>query len=71
MKTRQVKDNAWGKGKEPSETSSPSSFSSSSKRSSVASSNLKKQPEKDNSDLPYLKLDIKFDLPTYNGELNT
>ena len=29
-----------------------------------------KQPKKAKSDLPYLKLDIKFDFPTYNGEIN-
>ena len=61
-------DNALGKGEDPSEPSSPSS--SSSKSSSTASSNPKKQPEKAKSHLPCLKLDIKFELPTYNGELN-
>jgi hypothetical protein len=30
----------------------------------------KKQPEKVDSNLPMLKLDVKFDLPMYNGELN-
>ena len=34
------------------------------------SSNPKKQLEKAKYDLPYLKLDIKFDFLTYNGELN-
>ena len=38
--------------------------------SNTASSNPKKQFEKAKFDLPYLKLDIKFELPTYNGELN-
>ena len=71
MKKEKAKDNAWGKGKEPSEPSSPSSSSSSCESSGAASSNTKKQPEKAKSDLPYLKLDIKFDLPTYNGEINT
>ena len=59
-----------GKGGDHSEPSSPSS-SSSSKSSSTTSSNPKKQPKKTKSDLPYLKLDIKFYFPTYNGELNT
>ena len=65
----QKKDNAWGKVKDPSEPSSPSSYSSS-QRSSVVSATPKKQPEKAKSDLPYLKLNVKFELPTYNGELN-
>ena len=69
-KKEQAKDNDWGKGKDPFEPSSPYS-SSSSESSSTASANPKKQLEKARSDLPYLKLDIKFDLPTYNGELNT
>ena len=69
MKKEKVEDNALGKREDHTEPSSPSSFSSS-KNSSTASSNPKKQPEKAKSDLPYLKLDIKFDLPTYNGELN-
>ena len=67
-KKEKEKDNASGKGKYLSEPSSPSS--SSSESSSTASSSPKKQPKKDKSDLPYLKLDIKFELPTYNGELN-
>ena len=45
MKKEQAKDNAWGKGKDPSEPSSPSS--SSFEISSDASSNPKKQPKKD------------------------
>ena len=70
-KKDQAKDNALGKRKkDPFEPSSPSS-SSSSESSIIASSNTNKQPEKTNSSLPYLKLDIKFDFPTYNGELNT
>ena len=68
IKKEKAKDNASGKGEDPSETSSPSS--SSSESSSTASSNPNKQPEKAKFDLPYLKLDIKFELPTYNGELN-
>ena len=68
MKKEKADNNALGKGGYPYEPSSPSS--SSSQRSSAASSNPKKQHEKDKSDLPYLKLDIKFDLPTYNGEVN-
>ena len=67
-KKEKAKDNVSGKGEDPSEPSSPSS--SSSESSSTDSSNPKKQFEKAKSDLPYLKLDIKFELPTYNGELN-
>ena len=59
----QAKDNSLGKGKDHSDPSSVQS-------SIIASSNPKKQDEKAKSDLLYLKLDIKFDLPTYNGELN-
>ena len=70
-KTKKEKEenNALGKGGDLFEPSSPSS-SSSSESSSTASSNQKKQPEKAKFDLSHLKLDIKFDLPTYNGELN-
>ena len=67
-KKEKAKDNASRKGEDPSEPSSPSS--SSSESSNTASSNPKKQPKKAKSDLSYLKLDIKFELPTYNGELN-
>ena len=69
IKKEKAKDNASRKGEDPSDPSSPSS--SSSKSSGIASSNPKKQPEKAKSDLCYLKLDIKFEFPTYNGELNT
>ena len=68
-KKEKAKDNALGKGKDLNEPSSPSS-SSSSKNSIIDSSNPKKQPWKAKSDLTYLKLDIKFDLPKHNGELN-
>ena len=64
-----AKDNSLGKGKDPSRPSSPSS-SSSSESSIIAYLNTKKQLEKDEFGLPYLKLYIKFDFPTYNGELN-
>ena len=67
-KKEKEKDNASRKGEYPSEPSSPSP--SSFESSSTASSNPKKQHEKSKFDLPYLKLDIKFDLPIYNGELN-
>ena len=69
-KQEKIEENALGKGGDPSDPSSPYS-SSSSERSSTSYSNPNKQPEKTKSDLPYLKLDIKIDLPTYNGELNT
>ena len=69
IKKEKAKNNALGKGGDPSDHSFPS-FSSSSESSSDASSNPKKQPEKTNFDLPYLKLDINFNFPTYNGERN-
>ena len=67
-KTKKEKEEniALGKGGDPYGPSS----SSSSERSSPASSNPKKQPKKAKFDLPYLKLDIKFDFPIHNGELN-
>ena len=68
-KKEKEENNALGKGGDPSEPSSPSS-SSSSERSIIVSSNPKKHLEKAKSDLPYLKLDIKFDFPTYNVETN-
>ena len=58
-----------GKGGDPFNPSSRYSYYSF-ENSIIASSNPKKQHEKAKSDLPYLKLDIKFDLPTYNGEIN-
>ena len=63
MKKEKAEDNDLGKGGDPSEPSSSFEISG------TTSSNPKKQPEKDKSDSPYLKLDIKFDFPTYNGEL--
>ena len=69
MKKEKAEDNSLGKGGDPSDPSSPSSISSF-ESSGATSSNPKKQPKKAKSDLPYLKLDIKFDFPTYNGELN-
>ena len=66
-KKEKAENNALGKGGNPFEPPSPSS--SSSEMSSIASLNPKKQPEKDKSDLPYFNLYIKFDFPTYNGEL--
>ena len=69
MKKKKVEDNTLGKGGDPSQPSSPS-YSSYSRISSTTSSNTKKQPENTKSYLPYLKLDIKFDLPTYNGEID-
>ena len=68
-KKENAQNNALGKGGDPSEPSSPSSYSSF-EISSTTSLNPKKQPEKAKSNLAYLKLDIKFDFPTYNGELN-
>ena len=61
-KKEKAKDNALGKGGDPSYSSSSESYST--------PSNPKKQPEKTNFDIPDLKLNMKFDFPTYNGELN-
>ena len=52
----------------PSEPSSPSS-SSSNNEASVHSSKDKKRTHH-SSDMPLLKLDVKFQLPTYDGELD-
>ena len=60
MKKKKVEDNHLGKGGDSYEPSSPSS-SSSCESSRTTSSNLNKQPEKSKFNLPYLKLDIKFD----------
>jgi hypothetical protein len=48
----------------PSSPSSPSSSSSSSK------SNAKKHVHKHKNEMPLLKLDVKFELPIYDGEVN-
>jgi hypothetical protein len=48
----------------PSSPSSPSSSSSSSK------SNEKKNVHKNKHEMPLLKLDVKFELPIYDGEVN-
>ena len=70
MKTKKekAKDNALGKGKDPYDPSSPSSCSSS-KCSITASSNPKKILEKTKSNLPYLKLDIKWESKTHEDLL--
>jgi hypothetical protein len=49
----------------PSPPSSPPSSSSSIK------SNAKKHVHKHKNEMPLLKLDVKFELPTYDGEVNT
>jgi hypothetical protein len=63
----------WGdEGGGPSKPSSPSSSSSSSSGARKHSSH-KKNPSKKSSharDFPLLKLDVKFELPIYDGELN-
>jgi hypothetical protein len=58
-----------GEGGDHPENSSSSSSSSSS--SGISSSSfVKKHSKKSSLDLPLLKLDIKFDLPIYDGEIN-
>ena len=60
-------DHEGGRGEPPKLPSPSSSYSSSSSSSPSHHSNMhhKNTPKK-----PFLKLDIKFDLPTYNGECN-
>ena len=65
----------WGEGEEPPEPpSSPSSSSSvSSSDGSEHSSHKRKKNSKKSSrshDFPLLNLDVKFDLLTYDGDLN-
>jgi hypothetical protein len=52
----------------PSPPSSPPSFPSSS--SSSSKSNAKKHVHKHKNEIPILKLDVKFELPIYDGEVN-
>jgi hypothetical protein len=72
-----VKGEGKGEGGGPSEPSSPSSSSSSSSSTNGASENSchKKNPSKKYSfshsyDFPLLKLDVKFEFPSYDEELN-
>jgi len=64
-----VEGEGGGKGGGPSEPSSPSSTSSSSE-ASEHSSHKKNSSKKSDHNMPLLKLDVKFELPTYDGELN-
>jgi hypothetical protein len=52
----------------PSPPSSPPSSPSSS--SSSSKSNAKKHVHKHKNEMPLLKLDVKFELPIYDGEVN-
>jgi hypothetical protein len=52
----------------PSPPSSPPSSPSSS--SSSSKSNAKKHVNKHKNEMPLLKLDVKFELPIYDGEVN-
>jgi hypothetical protein len=52
----------------PSPSSSPPSSPSSS--SSSSKSNGKKNVHKNKNEMPLLKLDVKFELPIYDGEVN-
>jgi hypothetical protein len=54
----------------PSEPSSPSSSSSTSEASVHSSKDKKPKKTHHSSDMPLLKLDVKFNLPTYDGELD-
>jgi hypothetical protein len=51
----------------PSPPSSPSTYSSS---SSSSKSTTRKHSHKHKNDMPLLKLDVKFELPMYDGEVN-
>jgi hypothetical protein len=71
VKTEAVKEE--GEGEEPPEPPSPPSSSSSSSDESEHSSHKRKKHSKKSShshDFPLLKLDVKFDFPIYDGELN-
>jgi hypothetical protein len=62
-----------GNGASPPPSPPPSSSSSSSSSSSTSSKNLPHSPKghgKTPLQIPSLKLDIKFELPIYNGEVN-
>jgi hypothetical protein len=52
----------------PSPPSSPPSYPSSS--SSSSKSNGKKNVHKNKNEMPLLKLDVKFEFPIHNGEVN-
>ena len=52
----------------PSPPSSPSTYSSSS--SSSSKSTTRKHLHQHKHDMPILKLDVKFELPMYDGEVN-
>ena len=74
---KEVKDegnasvNQGGGGEEPPEPpSSPSASSTSSSASSSSHSQHSKVPHKEPQKKPLLKLDVKFDLPMFNGEAN-
>ena len=55
----------------PSPPYSPSSLSSTSNASSHSTTHtIKNKTHKHNSDMPLLKLDVKFDFPLYDGEIN-
>jgi len=62
-----IQGNGEGGGNDPPETPPSLSSPSSSSSSSIPQ---KKQPEKTNSNLPTVKLDVKFYFPMHNGELN-
>ena len=67
--SKDAKGKGVGGGSDPPEPPSPSSATSSS--SSSSSSSLSNSSKKKHSmKTPLLKLDVKFDLPIYNGELD-
>jgi hypothetical protein len=59
-------------GEDPPQThpSPPSSPSTSSSSSSISKSTARKQSHKHKNEMPLLKLDVKFELPMYDGEVN-
>jgi hypothetical protein len=70
-----MKGKSEGKGEYSKPPHSPPSSSSSSSSTSNASSHstthtIQKQTHNHKYDMPLLKLDVKFELPLYDGELN-
>jgi hypothetical protein len=69
-KVEPVKEEGGGNEGGPSKLSSPSSSSSSSSEGSKNSSHTKNPSKKSDHNIPLLKLNVKFELLTYDGELN-
>jgi hypothetical protein len=65
-----VRAEGGGEGGGPSEPSSPSSSSSTNEASVHSSKDKQSKRTPHVSDIPLLKLDVKFDFPMYDGEIN-